>query len=604
MLKSVTVRRFKNINEATISLSRVNVLVGTNNSGKSSVLQALAFAVSAAQSALLHKGANRKGSVTLAPEQLIYAPLRDVMALAMGGSLRQVKEHAIEVEFASTPPPAVVIPPLPVLPVPVVPMGEGGEGAPRPALPLPPPPPPGSPSTMVRVRRGKNSNLLIDTVRTNRDNIDIAGLSPPFCIYVPGLAGIPAVEPYRTPAALRKAAARGDSNSVLRNVLLALHKDGGAWARFAENLDELFPGHSIAMRFEPERDEAIGAFLITNQGELPLDAAGTGLLQAIQILAYAARETPPLLLLDEPDSHLHPDKQRALMGLLQKLAEQGDFQVIIATHSRHMIDALDDDAGLHWMSGGAVRPAAETDLVSVLTELGALDRGDLLRNGAIDAVVLTEDRNPRAIAPLLIAAGFDPDRVQVWSYNTCTQIQRARLLADFISQHAPATQVIVHVDRDYQSDEAVLAKKEQFRAERLTLFVTDGVDAESQYLTAEHVNHLMPGVALAEAQQLIDQSRSEVRAESLRRLARELTIRDNASHAGDPHHVADAMAISGEANRLLDANPVRWSYGKKALGILTALLQVGRGPVRLLQASPYVCHPDLVDVHARIHARE
>ncbi|WP_257999014.1 ATP-dependent nuclease [Xanthomonas arboricola] len=354
------------------------------------------------------------------------------------------------------------------------------------------------------------------------------------------------------------------------------------------------------MRFEPERDEAIGAYLITDQGELPLDAGGTGLLQAIQILAYAARETPPLLLLDEPDSHLHPDKQRALMRLLQRLAEKGDFQVIIATHSRHMIDALDDETGLHWMSGGAVRPNAETDLVSVLTELGALDRGDLLRNGAIDAVVLTEDRNPKVIAPLLVAAGFDPERIQVWSYNTCTQIQRARLLADFIAQHAPATQVIVHADRDYQSDEAVLAKQEQFRAERLTLFVTDGVDAESQYLNAEHINHVLPEVILRDAQELIDQARHAVRGDSLRRLARELTIRESTAHAGDPHHVVDAIAISAEAGRLLDGNAVRWTYGKKALGVLTGLLQPGRGNVRLLQASPFVCHADLMEVQARI----
>lgn len=590
MLKSITVRRFKNIRAATINLSRVNVLVGTNNSGKSSVLQGVAFAVSAAQSALLHKGPKRgKSSVTLAPEQLIYAPLRDVMALATGGSLRQSESHAIEVEFLSSPTPSLSQPTdgrgLAAL------ANAAGQSS------------HGSPTTTVRVRRGKNSNLLIDLVKTNRDTIDLAGLSPPFCIYVPGLAGIPAVEPYRTPAALRKAAARGDSNSVLRNVLLALHLDGGAWARFAENLDELFPGHSIAMRFEPDRDESIGAFLVTPDGELPLDAAGTGLLQAVQILAYAAREAPPLLLLDEPDSHLHPDKQRALMVLLQKLAEDGDFQVIIATHSRHMIDALGDDAGLHWMSGGEVRPDAETDLVSVLTELGALDRGDLLRNGAIDAVVLTEDRNPKAIAPLMVAAGFALDRIQVWPYNTCTQIQRARLLADFIAQHAPATQVIVHLDRDYQSDEAVRVKRDQFAAENLTLFVTDGVDAEAEYLRAEHITHLLPDVDSLQAQAFIDQARQEATQDSLRRLARELSIRDSAAHTGEQYYVVDPIAISSEAGRLLSADPVRWTYGKKALGVLTGLLQRGRGNVRLMQASPYVCHSDLQAVADRVRQR-
>jgi predicted ATP-dependent endonuclease of OLD family len=40
MLQSVRVRRFKGIGDATIPLGRVTLLVGPNNAGKSSVLQA------------------------------------------------------------------------------------------------------------------------------------------------------------------------------------------------------------------------------------------------------------------------------------------------------------------------------------------------------------------------------------------------------------------------------------------------------------------------------------------------------------------------------------------------------------------------------------
>ncbi len=640
MLESVTVKRFKNVKDATLKLSRVNVLVGTNNSGKSSFLQAIAFAVSAAQSALLHKG-QTKGtlSVTLAPEQLIYAPMKDVMALASGGSLRQSEAHAIEVDFVSHQAAVTPVDSDNSSAATDADMEDGGEAEQQsegeasetatvmyddtvltvsdeaqaasdadtgdldPSLstdassaPLPPP----LPATKIRVRRGKNSNLLIDVQRSHGDDTDFAGLSPPFCMYVPGLAGIPAVEPYRTPAALRKAAARGDSNSVLRNVLLALSGEGSAWSTFATNLGILFEDHSIAMNFDPDKDESIGANLVTPDGELPLDAAGTGFLQAVQILAYAARDTPPLLLLDEPDSHLHPDKQRALMGLLQTLAEKGKFQVIIATHSRHMIDALDENESLHWMSKGELMPSAQTDLVSVLTELGALDRGDLLRNGSIDAVVLSEDRNQKTIAPLMVASGFSSDRIQIWSYVTCTQIQRARLLAEFIAQHAPATQVIIHVDRDYLSDEAIEAKKKQFDAEKLTLFVTDGVDAESQYLNADHVAYVVGNISVSDAQALIDQARVAAEDDSLKRLARELIIRDTAAHAGDRHHVPDVMALAAEAQRLLAADPKRWTYGKKALGVLTGLLQPGRGNIKLMQSSPYVVHPQLAGVASKM----
>ena len=51
MVKQVKIERFKSISSATLDLSKINVLVGTNNAGKSSVLQALQFATSVAQTA-------------------------------------------------------------------------------------------------------------------------------------------------------------------------------------------------------------------------------------------------------------------------------------------------------------------------------------------------------------------------------------------------------------------------------------------------------------------------------------------------------------------------------------------------------------------------
>src|SRR5580700_5511915 len=50
-LTSVTIRRFKRIEDLTLQLDDVTLLIGANNSGKSSILQAIHFAVSIAQTA-------------------------------------------------------------------------------------------------------------------------------------------------------------------------------------------------------------------------------------------------------------------------------------------------------------------------------------------------------------------------------------------------------------------------------------------------------------------------------------------------------------------------------------------------------------------------
>ncbi len=90
MLESVRIERFKSIDDTTIPLGRVTLLVGPNNSGKSSVLQAIQFGVSVVQSIILD-GTNqwRNGESlagTLSADQLIYTPLRDVQTLARGAA--------------------------------------------------------------------------------------------------------------------------------------------------------------------------------------------------------------------------------------------------------------------------------------------------------------------------------------------------------------------------------------------------------------------------------------------------------------------------------------------------------------------------------------
>ena len=54
MITQIQVKRFKSVNSAILDLNRINVLVGANNAGKSSILQALQFAASVAQTAQLY----------------------------------------------------------------------------------------------------------------------------------------------------------------------------------------------------------------------------------------------------------------------------------------------------------------------------------------------------------------------------------------------------------------------------------------------------------------------------------------------------------------------------------------------------------------------
>lgn len=566
MLSSITLRRFKNLQDVTIPLGRINVLVGTNNSGKSSVLQGVALGVSVAQTSQVADNAT-----TLSPDQLIYAPLRDVSALALGGDLRQSPQQAIEVVFRES--------------------SVDDQGAPV------------ETETLVQVRRGKNRNLAVSINGPLKPQL--ASLDEPFAMYVPGLAGVPAAEPYRTPAALRRAAARGDANAVLRNVLWSLRSDDEAWEAFAGNLAKVFKDHSVDISFDPNLDEYVDAKVVSPKGTLPIDAAGTGFLQTVQILAYTAKYRPKLLPLDEPDSHIHPDRQRQLVTLLAELAEAQGFQVLIATHSRHLLDELVKGARFHWMSDGSRVEEDQLDRVRVLTDLGALDSGDLLKAGQVDAVLLTEDTDTVPLQVLMQSAGFDLTRTQVWSYSGCTKIDAAVILAHFIQDHAPGTEIIVHRDRDYLPDDEVAELQQRFGAKGLRLFVTDGTDAESHFVCVDHVRHLYPQVSDDQVEQVIDAATLGVRDDSVRILgAKLLEIQRQKRRAegksGDP----DIIAISDDARSKFDLDGRRWRHGKKCVGRMIGALQglLGENP-KVYRPSPALAHPVLQDAHQAVEAR-
>jgi energy-coupling factor transporter ATP-binding protein EcfA2 len=269
------------LEQVEIPLDEVNLFIGANNSGKSSILQAIHFAVSIAQTArLVGEGvAWRQDAFELSfnPTQLLYSPVADVLSLATGGILQEPRASQIEIEFRA----------------------EGGA------------------ATVVGLRRGRNRNIAV-SISGRTIGEQLMQLAQPFTIYAPGLAGIPKEEKYMSPGVVRRIVARGDANLTLRNVLRMLMDDAASWNGFIASMQSIFPGIGIDIDFDENTDENIEVFFNFGAGpRLPIDAAGTSILQASQLFAYISLFRPQVLILDEPDSHLHPDNQRILCDLMR-----------------------------------------------------------------------------------------------------------------------------------------------------------------------------------------------------------------------------------------------------------------------------------------------
>jgi len=78
--------------------------------------------------------------------------------------------------------------------------------------------------------------------------------------------------------------------------------------------------------------------------ELPLDWIGAGIAEVIIILTHIVSERRKMIVLDEPELHLHPHSQRLLRGFLQEASSQN--QIILVTHSPQFVDLEDVESVL------------------------------------------------------------------------------------------------------------------------------------------------------------------------------------------------------------------------------------------------------------------
>jgi hypothetical protein len=557
-VRSIRIRRFKLIEDVALDLAPAIVLVGANNAGKSSILQALHFATSVAQSARLAASANWQGEVYgvgFRPEQLIYTPSGEFWALGFRGRLGERRNTWIEVEIE-----------------------EADERR-----------------CLVAIGAGRNGNVSL-RIEGRGLGERIQDISRPYTVYAPGLAGIARTESSLSQGVIRRTVARGDANLVLRNVLLWLFNRGEDWAQFQNDLRQLFPGISLRAEFSDVTDEHIrvnfrGGDLDT---WLPLDCAGTSVLQAMQVLAYITLFKPQLFLLDEPDSHMHPNNQVALCRLLLQLARDRGFQVMIATHSRHVFSAMRNEVPIKWVSQGRVVDGVSTDDTARLLDIGALDSLDFLGNPQLACMVLTEDTDKTMIASLLKTACFNMAQTLVLSYRGCSKVDAVLVISALMREKAPHVRVVVHRDSDYFDEDEARRYTEQITAAGCTVFLTEPSDIEGYFLDPRNLHALYPQVGINRAAEIIDDAIESTGEESISEIINvrhQLALRRRVEGGGQPN-VGEIARIAREEYQ---ANPRLMCRGKRALSRVRLLMQQELGA----HASVDVASPVLVAARLR-----
>lgn len=98
---------------------------------------------------------------------------------------------------------------------------------------------------------------------------------------------------------------------------------------------------------------------------------GSGFLQWLSVYTYALNKDIDVLLLDEPDAHLHCSLQMLLVSKLQNFIEKNNKQILIATHSTEIIKNIPFNLIIGVNNRSCKYLGEPSQIVSILTGLGS-----------------------------------------------------------------------------------------------------------------------------------------------------------------------------------------------------------------------------------------
>jgi len=324
----VAFRRFKAFESFTLNLRRMNVMVGPNNAGKSTILAAFRILAEG-----LRKANRRRPELVQAPEGLRYGYSVDFSALSVADENVFFNYHdstPASVTFSLT----------------------------------------GRKRLLLYFPEAQRCHLFADDPKTqiqSPTHFKSAFRCP--IGFVPILGPVEQDEGLNKPETARRALFNYRAARNFRNIWY--HNPDGFGA-FRRMLQETWPGMDILkpeLVISPKRN-LIKMYCTEHRITREIAWIGSGFQVWCQMLTHlVAAQQSSIFLIDEPDIYLHPDLQRKLLALLADLGPD----ILLATHSTEIVS----EAEAEWIAlidktkNRATRISAPTQLHEVFSRLGS-----------------------------------------------------------------------------------------------------------------------------------------------------------------------------------------------------------------------------------------
>lgn len=326
VISEVTIENFKKFRKESFSLEDSIVLAGPNNSGKSTLLQALATWSMALDRWRQGKGrtgkAKKRAGTPITRKDFTALPLREFDLLWRERSTALSRE---EVGPGQSPGEHRLI----HITV------KGTSGFQR-----------NDPWSLTMALRYQGPEQIYVKPIPSEDDVPPQALSLAI-VHCPPFSGIGSEERRIDRGAQNLEIGRGKPGEIIRNLLFEVSEQKELWGELVDDMKELLSVTLLNPDYDPQFTPFIRCEYLDGipQGKgknglstLDIASGGSGLLQVLLLLSYFYARPASVLLLDEPDAHLHVILQRQIYDRLREVAAKRQCQLIIATHSEVILD--------------------------------------------------------------------------------------------------------------------------------------------------------------------------------------------------------------------------------------------------------------------------
>ncbi len=323
MLTHITIRNFKGFEEASFELGDRVVLIGPNNSGKTSALQALALWDIGLKRWIEKRGT---GPLPKKKRQGVTINRRDLIAVSVpAANLLWRNLHVREsVKGKGTQ----------NIRIDIIVKGVSNGGAWECGLEFDYANEESFYCRPLRLSEEKDPERM--PVPEQARGVRVA--------YLPPMSGLTAVETRLDAGAINVRLGEGRTAEVLRNLCYRiLEGENGEqqWVDLTDRIKKFFGVELDEPRYLTERGEIMLSY--RDRGvQLDISSSGRGLQQTILLLAHMMANPGSVLLMDEPDAHLEILRQRQIYQLLTDTARQYGNQLLAASHSEVILNEAAD----------------------------------------------------------------------------------------------------------------------------------------------------------------------------------------------------------------------------------------------------------------------